>query len=258
MLRAVWPNAGIRAAYARKLRMLVDEMSNSYRHWLRSTYRANPPRMAMDATPARELERELTRLGARWERRFAEAAPKLAQWFATTAAKRSDAALLKILRDAGFSVRFKESAVVRDMLAATVAENVGLIKSIPQQYHTQVQTMVMQSVKAGRDLEQLTKDLYARHNVTWDRAKFIALDQNNKATSAMMAARQTALGIEEGIWLHSHAGKEPRPTHVDNDGKRFSIREGWFDPDPRVRRRIWPGTLINCRCAWKPVVKGFS
>lgn len=258
VLRPVWPNAGIRAAYALKLHALVDEMATSYRHWLRAAYRANEPKMAMDAVPARELERELAHLGVRWERRFEDAAPQLAKWFATSATKRSDDALRKILRDAGITVAFTTTPLVRDMLAATVAENVGLIRSIPQQFHTQVQSMVMQSVKAGRDLGQLTEDLHKHFGVAWRRAAFIALDQNNKCTSAMMAARQTDLDIEEGMWLHSHAGKEPRPTHLANDGERFNIKEGWFDPDPKVQRRIWPGQLINCRCTWKPIVKGFS
>ena len=88
-------------------------------------------------------------------------------------------------------------------------ENVSLIKSIASQFHTQVEGMVMRSVTEGRDLSALTKDLQKRFGVTKDRAAFIALDQNNKATSAIQRERQTALGIEEGIWMHSHAGKVP-------------------------------------------------
>ena len=42
------------------------------------------------------------------------------------------------------------------------------------------------------------------------------------------------MGVDEALWLHSHAGKEPRPTHLANDGKRYKISEGWYDPDPRV------------------------
>ena len=46
--------------------------------------------------------------------------------------------------------------------------------------------------------------------------------------------------------MHSHAGKTVRKTHYANDGKRYNVAEGWFDPDPKVSRRIWPGELINC------------
>jgi uncharacterized protein with gpF-like domain len=74
----------------------------------------------------------------------------------------------------------------------------------------------------------------------------------------MNRARQEELGITEAVWLHSHAGKKPRPTHLANHGKRYNVAEGWFDPDPKVRKHIWPGELINCRCVSKSVVKGFS
>ena len=165
---------------------------------------------------------------------------------------------MKILRDAGIAIPFRITPEMRDIMDATVAENVALIRSIPQHYHTEVEVMVMQSVKAGRDLSQLSDNLEARYDITRRRAELIARDQNNKATASLNQARQVALGIEEGVWLHSHAGKEPRPTHVANNGKKFDIKKGWFDPDKRVRRHILPGELINCRCTWKAVVPGFS
>ncbi len=257
-LRAVQPNAGIAAAYRAKIMRLVREMAASYLYWLRAAYRGNPPKMAQDELPSRELERVLKSLGIRWQKRFETAAPELAAYFAKTASKQSEAALRRILRDAGVTVKFKLTPELRDILKATITENVGLIRSIASEYHTEVEGLVMRSVSAGRDLSKLTQQLQARYGVTERRAKLIALDQNNKATSVIQRERQTALGLELGIWMHSHAGKEPRPTHLANDGKRFSISEGWFDPDPRVRERIWPGQLIRCRCTWKVLVKGFS
>lgn len=214
--------------------------------------------LASDATPARDLERELRALGSRWEKRFNAAAPQLAKWFQAKVGRRSDAALRKILRDAGITVRYQMTPAMRDVVDAVVQENVGLIKSIATQHHGEVQGLVMRSVAAGRDLSGLSRELRARYGVTQRRAELIARDQNSKATAALRRVREIDLGIEQGIWLHSAAGKEPRPTHVKNHGKKFNLREGWFDPDPRVRARILPGTLINCRCTWRPVVKGFS
>ena len=257
-LRPVHANAGIAAAYRRKLEALIDDMARSYAFFIKAQYRASPPRMARDVSPAKELQRELKELARRWQRQFREAAPKLAEWFARSVDNRSTAALRKILRDGGFSVRFRITPEVRDILDATIAENVSLIRSIPSEFATQVEGMVMRSVTAGRDLASLTRDLQKRFRVTRDRAEFIALDQNNKATTSIRRARETNLGITEGIWLHSHAGKQPRKTHLANHGKRFSIAEGWFDPDPKVRQRIMPGTLPRCRCNWRPVIKGFS
>jgi SPP1 gp7 family putative phage head morphogenesis protein len=256
--RAVHPNAGIGAAYARKLRALVAEMANSYDYWLRASYRANPPLMALDRLPADEMRRRLQAMGIRWQEKFATAAPKLAAFFAQSTAAQNERVLLRILRDAGVTVRLTMTPELRDIMKATVSENVSLIKSIHSQYHTQIEGIVMRSVTEGRDLQYLSKELRARYGVSKERANFIALDQNNKATSVIQRERQTSVGIERGIWMHSHAGREPRPTHLANDGREFDLKTGWFDPDPKVRKHIWPGVLIRCRCTWKPIVKGFS
>ncbi len=257
-LSPVRPNLGFERLYRRKIMCLVDEMAKSVEHWLRADYRKQAPKIAQDASPTKELKKSIDELSERWQDRFDEAAPELAKWFAKGVDKRSYVVLRQILREAGMTVKFKMTPAMRNIFEATVEENVGLIKSIPKQYLTQVETVVMESVTRGRDIGYLTRELLKRYDITYNRAKLIAVDQNNKATSALMAARQTEMGIEEGIWLHSHAGKEPRPTHLANDNKKFSIKDGWFDPDKRVRRRIWPGELINCRCTWRPVVKGFS
>lgn len=258
--RAVQPNVGIKVEYRQKLDRLIAEMQRSYVYWLRARYRANEPRIAQDATPAKVLERELRYLGDQWLERFNSAAPKLARWFSRSTYRRSDLALKKILKDAGVSVEFQMTPVMRDVFEATVAENVGLIKSISSQYHEQVQGLVMRSVSTGRDLSYLTDELERRYGITRRRAAFIALDQNNKATASMNKVRQLEVGGKdaEAVWLHSHGGKEPRPTHLANTGKRYKVAEGWYDPDPKVRRFIQPGELINCRCVSKLVVKGFS
>ncbi|KYF05143.1 phage head morphogenesis protein, partial [Salmonella enterica subsp. enterica serovar Typhimurium] len=76
-----------------------------------------------------------------------------------------------------------------------ITENVNLIRSIPQQHLTQVETLVMQSVGRGRDLKTLTDELEKRYGITRRRAALIARDQNNKATSVMQSARQRSVGI---------------------------------------------------------------
>ena len=258
MLRPVHPNVGIAVAYRRKLHALIEEMQASYAWFLKAQYRETPPAMATDASPAKEMEKELRKLGDRWRKRIEDGAPKLAKWFLQASWKRSDDSLKKILRDAGFSVKFTMTRQMRDVLNATLANNVSLIKSIGSEYHTQIEGLVMRSVTAGHDLATLTDELEKRYGVTRRRAALIARHQNNLATAAMTRVRQQDIGIEEAIWLHSHGGREPRKTHLANSGKRYRVSEGWFDPDPKVQRRIWPGELISCRCVSKPVVKGFS
>jgi SPP1 gp7 family putative phage head morphogenesis protein len=112
----------------------------------------------------------------------------------------------------------------------------------------------MRSVARGRDLSYLTDELQKRYGITRRRAALIARDQNNKATSVMQAARQQSLGITQGIWKHSHAGKEPRPSHVKADGKVFELSKGMYLDG----KWVMPGEEINCRCTWSPVIPGLS
>lgn len=267
-LPPVRANAGIEASYRRKLDALVAQMHKSVIYWLSAAYRANEPEIAQDApdaggheprrSPAVALRDRVRRIARQWQRRFDNAAPELSKYFATTAAQRSDATLKGILKKAGMTVEFRLSRAANDVLQATVAENVSLIKSIASQHLTQVEGAVMRSVQAGRDLASLTAELEHQYGVTRRRAAFIARDQNNKATANLSRVRQVELGIEEAIWVHSGGGKEPRPTHLKagREKQRYNIREGWFDP--AVQKHILPGELPNCRCVSRPVVPGFS
>ena len=257
VLRPLRPNVGIEATYRRKLKKLVDEMHNSVNYWIKSIYKNNEPAtMAQDASPAVELQRAVRRLTRRWQKRFNDFSVKMAEGFADQIYDYSDATFKAALRQAGFTVRFTMTPAMRDVLNATIAQNVNLIRSIPQQYLNEVQGAVMRSVQTGRDLSQLTKQLERHYEITGRRAALIARDQNNKATSAMLHARQDSVGITEAVWMHSHAGKKPRPSHVKMNNKKYKIKEGMWDDDEG--RYVLPGELINCRCTQRPIVKGFS
>jgi SPP1 gp7 family putative phage head morphogenesis protein len=256
VLTPVRPNVGIEVAYRKKLQALIAEMDNSVVYWLRAAYRANEPVMAQDRTPADELRDAIRKLAKRWQKNFDEAAPALAEYFAKSVAARSSGALKAILKKAGFAVEFKMTRAMRDIMAATVSQQVSLIKSIPSRYFTNIEGLVMRSVQTGRDLGQLTKDLQEQFGVTHRRAAFIARDQNNKATASMTRARQDELGLNEAIWVHSGGGKHPRPTHVAMHGKKYDVNKGMWDS--AVNRWIFPGEEINCRCISRSIIPGFS
>jgi len=256
-LAAVRPNVGLEAAYRRALDTLVGEMHASLVRFLSAQYRRRPPVMAQDS-PASDMAAAMRILRRRWESRFDEASDRLATHYSRAIARRSDANLRSILKRAGIAVEFKMTPAMTDVMHATIGEQVSLIRSIASEHLTQVEGLVMRSVQQGGDLATLTRQLQHRYAVTRHRAALIARDQNSKAVAAMTRARQEELGITEAVWLHSRGGREPRPTHLANDGEKFVVSEGWFDPDPKVRQRIWPGQLINCRCVSKPIVPGFT
>lgn len=259
VLRPIHPNAGIEAEYRRRLDALIREMAASVEYWLTSTYRQNTPRIiAEDETPADALRRSMKDLSKRWLKRFDEMSTKLAEHFTQSVEKRSTAAMKKIMKDGGWTVFFQITPAMRDVIDATVHENVALIKSIPQQYLSQVEGIVMRGVQNGRDLGVVSKELQERLGVTRRRAALISRDQNNKATASLSRARQLELGLDEAVWVHSGGGREPRPTHLKagREQTRYKISEGWYDT--AVGHKIQPGELINCKCVGRPVIKGFS
>lgn len=259
LLAPVRPNAAVGAKLHKRLDTLIREMHRSVVYWIAAQYRATPPAIATDdsAAPADQLRRAMADLSKRWLKKFDEAAAEIAEHFARSAGNRSDARLKAILRKAGISVKFRPTKAQRDVLAATVNEAASLIKSIPQKYLTDVEGAVMRSVQTGRDLGQLSEALQKNYGIAKRRAATIARDQNNKATGAMNRARQIELGITEAVWVHSAAGKVPRPSHLKagRDRARYDVTKGWFDPDQG--RYIVPGELINCRCSSRSVIKGF-
>ncbi|MGN6148811.1 MAG: phage head morphogenesis protein [Rhizomicrobium sp.] len=257
VLRPVHPNVGIEIQYRRELTKLIEAMAKSVDYWLKATYRQNENRIvAEDESPADALRRSMKELSKRWLDKFDDMSIKMAEYFTQSVEKRSSAAMKKILADGGWSVRFQITPGMKDIMDATVHANVSLIKSIPEKFLADVEGSVMRSVQSGRDLGQLSKDLQTHFGVTKRRAAFIARSQNNLATAAFTRARQQELGITEAVWQHSSGGREPRKSHVTNSGKKYSVDTGWYDPD--AKQWVFPGTLPNCRCISKPVVKGFS
>jgi uncharacterized protein with gpF-like domain len=262
VLKPVRPNVAVEAKFHKRLVALINEMAASFDYWISAQWRAKPPEMAADSwreeqpgSPAKGLIAEIASLGSHWEARFAAMAPKLATWFTTSMATRSDAVLKSILKEGGWTVEFKLSRPVNDVLQASIGAQVDLIKSIPQQYLTQVQGIVMRGVQTGYDLHQITEGLKTQLGVAHNRAAFIARDQANKATATITRARQLEMGVTQAVWMHSGGGRQPRPSHVKAGREKlvYDVAKGAFIDG----EYIWPGMLPNCRCVSKPVIKGF-
>lgn len=254
--RPVHANRGVEAKYRKSLQRMIAEMHNSVEYWLTAAYRKDPPRMvalvelAEDASPAQRMRKILDDLAQRWIAKFDEWAPKIAEAYLQGMFKTSDSAMRQSLKAAGWTVEFKMTPAVRDAFNASLAENVGLIRSIPEKYLQQVEGTVMRSYAAGRDLESMVKEIRQIYPVTNRRAELIARDQSNKANAVVNRARQMELGITEAIWMHSHAGKNPRPDHVAANGKRYKIAEGCKISGEHIQ----PGQEINCRCTSRPIL----
>ena len=249
-VRAIHSNRGVEARYRRALEELIKEMSNSAEYWLAAQYRQAPPEIAEDALPAAEMAARVREVSKRWIAKFNDMADDIAKRFTAGAIKATDNSFQNALKDAGLAVDFKMTRAMQDVAKASVVENVALIKSIPQQYFTEVEGIVMRGYSRGRDLQEIKTELQSRYGVTKRRAALIARDQSNRLTASTTQARRLELGIKQAEWQHSHAGKEPRKSHVAANGKVFEIEKGCYIDG----EWILPGTKINCRCTSRSIL----
>lgn len=267
VLRSVLANAGVEAAYRKRLLLMVEEMQRSLVYFITTQWRANTP-MAQDAggeafrdgSPANAMRRAMHRLSRRWLKNFGKGAEDLAKYFVDKAVGATDTQLQGILRKAGFTVKFQTTETVNNAMQAAIGENVSLINSIAQQHLADVEGVVMRSFQRGRDLGEMTEELMRRYDVTRKRAAFISRDQSNKLTAVVNRTRQQELGITQARWRHSGAGKHPRLSHL-KAGQANGGKGDLYDVDKGCLidgEYILPGELPNCRCSSRSVIPGFS
>lgn len=218
--------------------------------------------LAMDApSPTKALQIALQRWGTNTVKRFDLVSLKISSDFAARNMQATQTAVISQLKQAGFAVAFKPTRASIEAYRAVVAENVGLIKSIPRKWHEQVEQRVWQAVRQGSDLNKLSTELRKSYGSTIKRAALIATDQNAKAKATIERVRQMELGITRGFWMHSNAGKEPRPVHINTtgngiNGKVYDLAKGAWDADEQ--QYVHPGQLIKCRCTNRPIIEGFE
>lgn len=135
---------------------------------------------------------------------------------------------------------------LEDILIATTRENVGLIKSIPDEYFKKIETMVFTGTTQGSKAGPMIKQIMKIGHSTAKRAKLIARDQSSKLNSALNQQRQQNLGIEEYIWRTS-GDERVRDDHRKNNGKTFR----WDKPPKNTGH---PGQDIQCRCVAQAII----
>jgi len=258
-LPPIRPNAGLRQRYQRQLLDLVREMNDSVVYWLRAQYRDAPPTVAEDATPSQQIQKTFNDLYKRWMKRFDKAAPKIAKAYLKSQMQGTDRAMQQTLRDIGFTVKFSMTPGIQDAFNASLAENIGLIKSIPQQYLGSVQGSFSRAYSQGKGLDVMIRDIQRISGITQRRAANIAFDQSSKANAVVERARRLELGITEAEWRHSGAGKHPRIEHQKATGRRFKVAQGCpIKNEKGVLEYINPGEEPFCRCISVSVIPGLG
>ena len=190
-------NIAISKRYEKALQKAIDQMRNSsekeinkllYRKSAKSYFK-----LAEDAKKEKTISTKaklaLAALLLKFQllfnkksRTFAEAMLEDVRKYTSTAVHRS----LRELTGESFNTSTL-STLGRIKAQAIVTENISLIKSIPQQYFTQITGEVMRSIITG-SMEGLEEAIKKHGKISEKRAKMIASDQTNKAIQAI--ARQ--------------------------------------------------------------------
>lgn len=258
-VRAIHASAAVHAWYFAELDSLVERMAAEVSRGILAAYgQVEPSDMAHDAprNPSLLLRAALRKWGGLWVSKFDTLSLELGKKFAAKSFGITQTQMRAALKDAGFTVKFKPTPGAAAAYQAVVAEQVNLIKSIPQQYLKDVESKVWGSVMKGADMHALSTDLRKTYGITRDRAAIIARDQNNKAKAIIERTRRQELGITHAIWQHSAGGKVPRATHVAMSGKAYPLAQGMYDSDEQAY--VLPGELINCRCTSKAIIPAFE
>lgn len=247
VLPDVSPSAAIRSQYRAELNRLLRSARNDVLEAVKAHWQPQQP-IAMDASP---LSAMIDQIMIRWIQTLSDLPGKMARRMVGETLSAYDRRMGATLKKAGFTVNLQLTYTTREAIRASVGMNVGLIKSIPMQYLTDVQKYVNEAVDAGFDLATLTDNLEHSYRIGRNRAKLIARDQTSKVHAAMEQARRQELGIKKAIWIHSAAAKEPRHSHVKANGKELDVNKGMYLDG----EWLLPGQAINCGCTSKAVIE---
>ena len=125
-----------------------------------------------------------------------------------------------------------------------VAENVTLIRAVPEETALGVAKLVTQAFSAGTPHPELARRIEERFGMSERRARLIARDQIGKLCGQVNASRQRELGVTSFVW-RTVGDERVRPEHEDLDGETFR-----YDDPPSEGL---PGEPVCCRCSADPV-----
>lgn len=249
----------IEIRYQAALNLQIDKMVKETEREVLALFGAfghDATEFAQDASIASQARILMNALMSKFDALFARVAAPIAETMVDQVDRNSETTLKSSLKELSGNMSFKTDVLtgpLNDVLTATVAENVGLIKRVPEKYLNDIQGMVMRSIQTG---EVNLREELGKYNVSvrnW--AKNVALDQTRKAYNGINKGRMQALGVKKFEWVHSQGSNKPREYHKNVlNGNVYS-----FDDLPIIDKRTGekgiPGQLPYCRCTMRPIME---
>ena len=252
--------------YAKKLEALTRRMTDDVSRQIKKMFESTESRnyFAEDASIGSKGRILINQLNHKYVKLFSHLSKPYALSMVNAVDRNSKTHLHSSLEKLTGGLSIKTSFIsenMKDMLAAGIAENVNLIKSIPQQYLAQVGGAVMRTITQPNQggieelIEHIDGMLVGKDRFIRNKARNMAYDQTRKMYNQFNAGRMQAIGLNKYEWIHSGAGQHPREFHRDVlNGQIFCLD----DPpiiDKNTEERGIPSQLIHCRCTMRPVLE---
>lgn len=256
--KGVKPNVSAGVSYNVELQKIVRAIRKDINATVMQTLRNVAPEYQRDSAIVYDswvdvLTGALSSVRARWSsERFKRLADDVARRFIVTS---NQSNLRRTETDLGINL-YADNAELSDYIQASIADNVRLIESIPEQYLTQVESIVMSNVRAGNRPAAVAKQLSKQFNITERRAKLIARDQVSKVNSNLASMRIRSVGYEYFKWQTS-SDERVRDRHEEVSERVTAYGKGIFKfSNPPVvdqNQQQLPGEPIQCRCIMIPI-----
>jgi len=136
------------------------------------------------------------------------------------------------------------------VMREALADQVGLIKSLPIEAGQRVHDLTLKGITEGTRADVVAAEIQRTGEVTKARADLIARTETSRTATMLTKARAAHVGSVEFIW-RTAGDSDVRATHKALNGRAFR----WDDPpecDPG--HHALPGAIWNCRCYPEPII----
>lgn len=144
-----------------------------------------------------------------------------------------------------------DTAPTGRLMQQRLADQVGLIKSLPIEAAQRVQKLTVEALSDSRRADEIAKEIMRSGEVAKSRADLIARTEVGRTATELNRARAEHIGSTHFVW-RTAGDADVRPRHRHLNGKSFA----WDDPPVAGEKgeRYLPGAGPNCRCFAEPVI----
>ncbi|MGK2829233.1 phage head morphogenesis protein [Ralstonia pseudosolanacearum] len=155
-----------------------------------------------------------------------------------------------LARDMGRALREEiRTAPTGEVMRRLLAEQVGLIQSIPREAAERVHRLTLEGIENSSRASSIATEIMRSGEVAKSRAMLIARTEVTRTATTLTQARATHIGSKGYIWRTAGDG-DVRQSHREMNGEFVP----WDKPPELDGMTGHAGCLPNCRCYAEPVI----